>query len=132
ATIYLYGLAPKGFIPNQDTGQLMGSTEGTQDVSFEGMARQQQQVSAILQADPNIDAHYSSVGGGGNQSTSVNNGRLFIRLKPRDERRLTPEQVIEGLRPKMNAVPGMRTYLQNPPLVRIGGQVSRALYQYTL
>jgi HAE1 family hydrophobic/amphiphilic exporter-1 len=110
----------------------MGSTEGTQDVSFDAMARQQQQVSEILMEDPDIDAHYSSVGGGGNQSTSVNNGRLFMRLKPREERTSSPEQIIERLRPKLAAVPGLRTYLQNPPLVRIGGQISRALYQYTL
>ena len=132
ASVYLYGLVPKGFIPNQDTQQLMGTTEGGQDVSFDAMSRQQQQVSEILMSDPDIDAHYSSVGGGGNQSTSVNTGRLFMRLKPHTERSSTPEQIIERLRPRLNSVPGMRTYLQNPPLVRIGGQISRALYQYTL
>jgi HAE1 family hydrophobic/amphiphilic exporter-1 len=131
ATIYLYGLVPKGFIPNQDTGQLSGYTEAPQEISFEGMVAQQQQVAAILHADPNIDAFSSSVGSGG-MTTSGNTGRLMIRLKPRTERKLTPEQVIEGLRPKLNAIPGIRTYLQNPPLVRIGGQVSRSLYQYTL
>jgi hydrophobic/amphiphilic exporter-1 (mainly G- bacteria), HAE1 family len=132
ASVYLYGLVPKGFIPNQDTGQLMGTTEGSQDVSFDAMVRQQQQLSEILMQDPNIDAHYSSIGGGGNQSNSVNSGRMFMRLKPREERNLTPEQVIENLRPKLNAIPGLRTYLQNPPLVRIGGQMSRALFQFTM
>jgi HAE1 family hydrophobic/amphiphilic exporter-1 len=131
ATVYLYGLVPKGFIPNQDTGQLTGYTEAPQDISFDGMVKQQRQVAAILQSDPSIDAFSSTVGGGGG-TTSGNTGRLFIRLKPRKERPLTPEQVIESLRPKLNALPGIRTYLQNPPLVRIGGQISRSLYQYTL
>jgi HAE1 family hydrophobic/amphiphilic exporter-1 len=131
-TVYLYGLVPKGFIPNQDTGQLSGFTEAPQDVSFEAMSRLQQQVAAVLAEDPSVAAFSSSVGGGGGGSTGLNTGRLFIRLADREHRKLTPEQVIEGLRPKLNAIPGIRTYLQNPPLVRIGGQISRSLYQYTL
>jgi len=132
-TVYLYGLVPKGFIPNQDTGQIQGSTEAPQDISFDAMVRLQQQVAAIVSANPNIEAFSSSVGGGGGGGVGgANAGRIFARLKSRVERHLTPEQVIEELRPKLNAVPGMRTYLQNPPLVRIGGQVSRSLYQYTL
>jgi HAE1 family hydrophobic/amphiphilic exporter-1 len=132
ATVYFYGKVPKGFIPNQDTGQIQGSTEAPQDISFDAMVERQQQVAAILRQDPNIDAFSSSVGGGGGGPSGGNAGRVFARLKPREERKLTPEQVIDGLRPKLNAIPGMRTYLQNPPLVRIGGQVSRSLYQYTL
>ena len=134
ATVYLYGLVPKGFIPNQDTGQIQGSTEAPQDISFDAMVQRQQQVAAILRANPNIEAFSSSVGGsgGGGGVGGANAGRIFARLKSRDQRKLTPEQVIEQLRPKLNEVPGMRSYLQNPPLVRIGGQVSRSLYQYTL
>ncbi len=131
ATIFLFGMVPKGFIPDQDTDQLSGYTEAPQDVSFDGMAAQQAKVAAVLSADPNIDAFSSNIGTGG-PTTSGNTGRVFIRLKPRTERRLTPEQVIESLRPRLNAIPGIRTYLQNPPLVRIGGQISRSLYQYTL
>jgi hydrophobic/amphiphilic exporter-1 (mainly G- bacteria), HAE1 family len=131
ATVYLYGVVPKGFIPNQDTGQLTGYTEAPQDISFDGMVQQQQKVADVLRADPNIDAFSSNLGSGGS-TTSGNTGRLFIRLKPRAQRQATPEQVIEGLRPKLNGIAGIRTYLQNPPLVRIGGQVSRSLYQYTL
>jgi HAE1 family hydrophobic/amphiphilic exporter-1 len=131
ATIYLYGFVPKGFIPNQDTDQLSGSTEAPQDISFEGMVEQQQRVAAILAADPNIEAYTSSVGpGGGNQGS--NTGRLMIHLKSRRERKLTPEQVIEELRPKLDAIAGMRTYLSNPPLVSIGGRMARSLYQYTM
>ena len=130
-TVYLYGMVPKGFIPSQDTGQLSGSTEAPQDISFDGMVQRQAEAAAVIQADPDIDAFVSSVGMGGG-STSGNQGRLFMRLKPRSVRRSTPEQIIDRLRPKLDAIPGMRTYLQNPPLVRIGGFVSRSLYQYTL
>jgi HAE1 family hydrophobic/amphiphilic exporter-1 len=134
ATIYLYGLVPKGFIPNQDTGQIQGSTEAPQDISFDAMVQRQQQVADIIAKDPGVDAFSSSVGGGGGGGGvgGGNAGRIFARLKPVKERGLTPEQIIERLRPKLNAIPGIRTYLQNPPLVRIGGQVSRSLYQYTL
>ena len=131
ATIYLYGLVPKGFIPNQDTGQIQGSTEAPQDISFDAMVQRQQEVADVIRKDPDVDAFSSSVGGGGG-ATGGNAGRVFVRLKPREVRQTTPEQVIERLRPKLNAIPGIRTYLQNPPLVRIGGQVSRSLYQYTL
>src|SRR5450759_5019623 len=132
ATIYLYGLVPKGFIPNQDTGQIQGSTEAPQDISFDAMVQRQQEVADVIRKDPDVDAVSSSVGGGGGGVSGGNAGRVFLRLKPREERQATPEQVIERLRPKLNAIPGIRTYLQNPPLVRIGGQVSRSLYQYTL
>jgi HAE1 family hydrophobic/amphiphilic exporter-1 len=132
-TVYLYRLVPRGFIPNQDTGQISGSTEAPQDVSFEAMVARQQQVAAVLAEDPDIDAFSSSAGGGGGGGVGGGNaGRVFARLKPREARIATPEQIIERLRPRLNAIPGIRTYLQNPPLVRIGGQVSRSLYQYTL
>jgi hydrophobic/amphiphilic exporter-1 (mainly G- bacteria), HAE1 family len=134
ATVYLYGLVPKGFIPNQDTGQLQGSTEAPQDISFDAMVKAQQLVADIIAKDPGVEAISSSVGGGGGGGgvNSTNAGRVFMRLKPREARQATPEEVIERLRPKLNAIPGIRSYLQNPPLVRIGGQVSRSLYQYTL
>ncbi len=125
ATFYLYGFVPKGFIPSQDTGILSGTTEAPQDISFDAMGQLQKKVSDVLLAHPGIDAITSSIG-------SDNAGRLNIRLKPRDARRMTPEQIIESLRPKLNRIPGMRTYLQNPPLIRIGGMRTRSLYQYTL
>ena len=130
ATVYLATLVPKGFIPSQDIRQLQGSTEARQDISFNAMARLQQQTAAAVANDPNIDEFISFVGTG-NQQASVNQGRFFIRLKPRTERKLTPEQVVEGLRPKLDVIPGMRTYLTNPPLVRIGNN-ARSLYQFTL
>ena len=131
ATVYLYGLVPKGFIPNQDIGQLTGSTEAPQGISFDAMARQTQQVRAVLASDPNIEGFTANIGGGGGIS-SLNSGNLFIRLKPREDRNVTPEQIMDELRPRLNAIPGIKTYLANPPLIRIGGMTSRSNYQYTL
>jgi HAE1 family hydrophobic/amphiphilic exporter-1 len=125
ATIYLYDFVPRGFIPSQDQGLLSGSTEGPQDISFDGMVHLQQKVNAVLRSSPDIDAFMSRVSGG-------NAGFFMVRLKPRGLRFATPEQVIESLRPKFNALPSIRTYMQNPPLIRIGGMMTRSLYQYTL
>ena len=135
ATIYLYGLLPKGFIPNQDTGQLNGTVEMPQEASFDAMVKSQLQVAKIVEEDPNIAGFFSSVsaaGGGPGMGGAGNSGQLQIRLNSRPPRKLTPEQIIEELRPKLSAIPGVRTYLQNPPMIRIGGQQSRSVYQYTL
>src|SRR5436190_1343325 len=98
---------------------------------FVSMYRLQQQTASAVAGDPNIDAFISFMGTG-NQQASVNQGRFFIRLKHRSERKLSPEQIIQELRPKLDAVAGMRTYLTNPPLIRVGGNNSRSLYQFTL
>ena len=134
ATIYLATLVPKGFIPSQDTRQLQGNTEARQDVSYDAMITLQEQAAAVVAADPNVDAFMSwmGAGGAGGPQQVINQGRFFMRLTPRADRKLTPEQIIEELRPKLDAVPGMRTYLSNPPMVRIGGYQSRGLYQFTL
>ena len=132
-TVYLYRLVPTGFIPNQDTGQLSGTTEASQDISFQAMMLRQQEVAKVVASDPGIEAFMSTTGGGGPGGGGGNQGRFTIRLKPRQQRPDgTPEQIIERLRPKLNAIPGIRTYLQNPPLIRIGGFQSRSLYQFTL
>jgi HAE1 family hydrophobic/amphiphilic exporter-1 len=130
ATVYLYRIVPQGFIPSQDTGQLSGSTEAAQDISYDAMVQRQLQVNALVAADPDVAAYAASAGGG--RGGGGNSGQLTIRLKPRNQRRSTPEQIIERLRPKLDAVPGVRSYLQNPPIIRIGGMMSRAVYQYTL
>jgi HAE1 family hydrophobic/amphiphilic exporter-1 len=134
ATVYLYRIMPTGFIPSQDTGQISGTTEFAQDASFSQMQRLQQQVAAIVSQDTeNIEAFASRTNSGGAyQQGSGNSGQLQIRLRPRSERTKTPEQIIEELRPKLNVIPGVRVFLQNPPLIRIGGFQSRSLYQYTL
>jgi HAE1 family hydrophobic/amphiphilic exporter-1 len=91
------------------------------------MVRHQQQIAAILQKDPNIDGFMSSVGGGGG-GTSTNQGRVVLRLKPKSQRKLTADQLARQLTPKLNAVPGMRVFLQNPPPVRIGARNAKSQY----
>ncbi|MGH7852725.1 MAG: efflux RND transporter permease subunit, partial [Candidatus Binatia bacterium] len=131
ATIYMFGLVPKGFIPSEDTGQILINTEAAQGVAVEQMVKNQQQLAAIVLKDPNVESFFSSVGVGGAALTG-NTGRIFIKLKPRSERKLSAEEVIRALRPKLTQVPGIRVSLQNPPVIRVGGRLSRSLYQFTL
>jgi HAE1 family hydrophobic/amphiphilic exporter-1 len=127
ATVWTFKHIPLGFIPSQDTGQLTSTTEGAQGTGFESMVAHQQAVAAIVRADPNVRSFTSMVGLGG-----TNTGRLNIDLKPRDERKLSADQVLEELRPKLATVPGIRVFLQNPPVINIGGRQARAQYQFTL
>jgi HAE1 family hydrophobic/amphiphilic exporter-1 len=131
ATAYLYVLVPKGFIPDQDTGQIRGTTQLPQDASFDAMVSAQKQAAAVVGADPNVEGFFSAVNASGNNN-GANSGRLFMHLKPRSERKLTPQQVMDELRPKLDKIPGIRAFLQNPPLINIGGQQSRSPYQFTL
>ena len=131
ATALLFVVVPKDFLPSGDTGQLIVFTEGAQDTSFAAMVRHQRQVAEILAKDPNVAAFMSSVGAGGPRPTA-NTGTMFIHLKPAGEHRLDPDQIIQELRPKLSVVPGIKVYLQNPPPIRIGGQITSAQYQYTL
>jgi len=130
-TFALWSWIPKGFIPSEDTGQLSGTTEAAEGTSFEAMVRLQQQVAAILQKDENVESFMSSVGAGG-RGGSGNQGRLVLRLKPRGQRRLSADQVARTLGPKLNAIPGMRVFLQNPPPVRIGSRFAKSQYQFSL
>ncbi len=127
---WLFVGIPKGFIPNEDTGQIFAFTEAAQDISFDGMREKQQAVAAILRKDPYVEQFMSSIGAGG-VNIVPNTGRIFMRLKPRSERPPV-EQVIAELRPKLAVVPGINVYPQNLPTIRIGGQLTKALYQYTL
>ncbi|HET7600254.1 MAG TPA: multidrug efflux RND transporter permease subunit [Gemmatimonadales bacterium] len=131
ATLWLAAAAPKGFLPNEDQGQLVGTTEAAEGTSFDAMVQLQARVAAIVQQDPNIAGFMSSVGARGPNAT-VSQGRLFIRLKPMDERRLSADEVARELGPKLNQVPGMRVYLQNLPVINIGGRLSKSLYQFSL
>jgi HAE1 family hydrophobic/amphiphilic exporter-1 len=131
ATVHFYGLVPKGFIPSEDIGQILINTEAAQGVSFEQMVRNQQQLAAIVAKDPNVESYFSSVGVGGVGLTG-NTGRIFIKLKPREQRKLNADELIREMRPKLTRVPGIRVSLQNPPVIRVGGRLSRSLYQFTL
>ncbi|MBD2412351.1 acriflavine resistance protein B [Nostoc calcicola FACHB-389] len=131
ATIYLFIVVPKGFVPNADVGQITATTQASEDISFDEMVKHQQAVAAIAYRDPNIDSINSSVGAGG-PNASANSGRLLIELKPRHERHLSADEIVEELRPKLSTVPGIKVFLQNPPAINIGGQQTKAQYQFTL
>ena len=130
-TVALARLVPKGFIPSEDQEQLRGTTETAEGTSYDAMVKHQQAAAAIVQDDPNVDGFMSAVGGGGRLST-VNQGRLFIHLKPRGEREMSADEVARSLSRKLSAVPGMRTFISNPPVLNIGGRSSNSEYQYTL
>jgi hydrophobe/amphiphile efflux-1 (HAE1) family protein len=131
ATIMLYRAVPKGFFPQQDTGIIMGTTDAAQDISFIAMKELQQKVARIVLADPAVATMASFIGSGVASST-VNNGRMFITLKPRDERDATADQVINRLRKKLVGVIGINLFLQASQDIRVGGRMSRAQFQYAL
>ncbi len=126
ATVVLYKLVPSGFIPTEDTGQIQGTTETLEGSSFENMRDHQLAVADIVARDPNVVHFMSTVGGG-----SANQGRLSIRLKPRNQRPPASE-VARELNAKLNSVPGITTYLQIPPSIRVGGRTTKTQYQFTL
>jgi HAE1 family hydrophobic/amphiphilic exporter-1 len=127
----LFHVMPTGFLPSDDIGQIFAITEAQQGISYEAMAEHQQAVARIIGADPNVEAYMSTIGASGPNATA-NSGRVFARLKPRSERALSADQVIEELRPKLAQVPGIRAFVQNPPPIRIGGTLTKSLYQFTL
>ena len=129
-TGYLFAIIPKGFIPNEDTGQIFAFTEASQDISFEAMKEKQRAVADIVRKDPYVEQFMSFIGVSGSSSV-LNNGRIFMRLKPADQRP-SAEKVIEQLRPKFATIPGIRVYPQVLPTIRIGGNLTKAVYQYTL
>ncbi|MCX7155980.1 MAG: efflux RND transporter permease subunit [Rhodocyclales bacterium] len=131
ATVLIFGAVPKDFLPSGDTGQIIASTEGPQDISFPAMMQRQRAVADILSKDPAVRTLGSFVGASGPRPTS-NTGTLVLNLKPHDERKEGPDEIIARLRPKLAAVPGIRVFMQNPPPIRIGGQVTNAQFQYTL
>ncbi|RPH50265.1 MAG: efflux RND transporter permease subunit [Desulfobacteraceae bacterium] len=130
-TVFLFAKIPKGFLPSQDTGQISGFTEASQNISFESMVRHQTALHEILEAEPAIDTYMSSVGAGG-PNLAGNSGRFFMRLKPRKERKESADELIQKLRPKLSTVPGIQVFLMNPPAINIGGRMTKGLYQYTV
>ena len=124
-TVYLYIVIPKGLFPQQDTGSLSGFSEAPQDISFPAMKVRQEALLKVLAEDPNIDHFVSFINQG-------NTGNVFVQLKPWGVRKLTADQVINELRPKLARVPGITLFLQNVQDVRLGGRSSRTQYQYTI
>ena len=129
-TAWLFVIIPKGFIPTEDTGQIFAFTEAAQDISFDAMTEKQRAAAAIVMQQPYIDQIMSSIGAS-TINVVPNTGRIFMRLKPRDQRP-PADKIIDDLRPKLATVPGLRVYPQNLPIIRIGGSLTKALYQYTL
>ena len=130
ATGVLFARIPKGFLPSEDAGQLFCFIEAPQDVSFDAMADYQRQVADIIRVDPNVDALMGFIGAT-SFNPSLNVGRIIITLKPRAERK-SADEVLRELRPKLQNVVGVKTFMQNVPAIRIGGQLTKSPYQYVI
>ncbi|WP_298376213.1 multidrug efflux RND transporter permease subunit [uncultured Bradyrhizobium sp.] len=128
-SVYLFVIIPKGFFPQQDNGFLNAVSEMAQDISFADMKRHQEELSRIVRADPAVDSMAEFIGGGG---TALNSGRMYITLKPHEERDADAQQIIARLRPKLEAVEGARLYMQASQDVRLGGRATRTQFEYTL
>ena len=133
ATVWMFVAIPKGFIPDQDTDQMLAITEAGQGTSYYQMVEYQRAIADALRQDPRVESLVSSVGGAAASTLGGPNfGQIIVHLKPRSERREFVNDMIEDLRPKLAGFPGMRVYLQNPPTIQIGGQVTKSLYQFSL
>jgi hydrophobic/amphiphilic exporter-1 (mainly G- bacteria), HAE1 family len=130
ATGVLFSVMSKGFLPADDSGQILVFTEAAQDVSFDAMASMQREVAEIVKQNPSVQAAMSSIGTGG-PSPSLNVGRVFVALTPR-EGRPSADVIVRQLRGPLSRVTGIRAYVQNVPAIRIGGQLTKSTYQYTL
>ena len=128
-SVYLFIIIPKGFFPQQDNGFLTGTSEAAQDISFADMKRHQEELSDIVQADPAVDSIAMFIGGGG---TALNSGRMYVTLKPHDQRDANAQQIIARLRPKLEKVEGARLYMQASQDVRLGGRATRTQFEFTL
>jgi HAE1 family hydrophobic/amphiphilic exporter-1 len=129
-TLFLLGIMPKGFLPSEDTGSIFTFTEAAQGISFDAMVREQKALAAIVGQNPYVKNFFSSVGASG-PNVAGNTGRVFIRLIPRNQRPGV-DDIIEQLRPQLSTVPGIRAFMQNLPPIRIGGMLTKSLYQLTL
>ncbi|HKO58464.1 MAG TPA: efflux RND transporter permease subunit [Thermoanaerobaculia bacterium] len=127
ATVWLFTAVKKGFIPDEDQNELRISLEAAQGISFPELVRHQMQAMAIVAKDPRVAAYFSFAGRGGGTNTGI----ISLRLKPKDQRD-SIDKVMADLRPKLNAIPGLRVSLQNPPPIRLGGRQGNAQYQYTM
>ncbi len=127
-SVYLYVIVPKGFFPQQDTGRLGGAIQADQDISFDALNAKIGQFVSIVRQDPAVDTVVTFGGGGG----SSNTGRMFIVLKPLEERKVSADQVIGRLRRKLAGIPGATLFLQSAQDLQIGGRQSNSQYQFTL
>jgi hydrophobic/amphiphilic exporter-1 (mainly G- bacteria), HAE1 family len=128
-SVYLFVIIPKGFFPQQDTGLITGISEAAQGISFADMTQHQEAIGEIVLKDPAVEHVAMSIGGSGN---AFNTGRMFITLKPRDQRSATADEIIARLRPQLDKVEGARLFLQSAQDVNVGGRTSRTQFQYTM
>jgi HAE1 family hydrophobic/amphiphilic exporter-1 len=131
ATVYLFLKIPKGFLPSEDSGLVVGFTQAQQGISIDAMRKHQQAVVAIVAHDPNIQSTFS-LAGAGFAGFAGNSGIFFVHLVPHPKRRLSTDEVIAELRPKLFSVPGIMAFMQNPPPIQIGGRLTKSPYQFTL
>jgi HAE1 family hydrophobic/amphiphilic exporter-1 len=131
ATGFLFLKIPKGFLPTEDAGLVFGFTEGAQGIGFPAMKAHQQEVAAVVRSHPDVANILSSCGPRGNISVG-NSGIVLAQLKPRSQRKRSADEIIADLRPKLAKITGIRTFLQVPPPIRLGGSLSKSQYQYTL
>jgi multidrug efflux pump len=127
-SVYLFKQVPKGFFPQQDTGRVFGTVLAAEDISFDAMKEKMKEYVGIGMADPNVENMIGFCGG----TTAMNQGRMYMTLKPLGRRKLTADQVIAELFRKFSVVPGATLYMQAQQDLSIGGRVSQAQYQYTL
>src|SRR5204863_180404 len=133
STGVLFVIVPKGFIPDQDSSQIFVITEAAEGTAYGKLEEYQHQVAQIIRADPSVAGLVSTIGGSASMTLGGPNlGQIVVTLKPRNERTQSVEQIIEKLRREVDQVVGMWAYLQNPPTIRIGSQVSKSLYQYSM
>jgi HAE1 family hydrophobic/amphiphilic exporter-1 len=126
-TAWLFVTIPKGFFPEEDIGQISVTTEASEDISFDAMQVKQRQVEEIIRNDPNVASVASTIGGNNTQ----NSGRMFLNLKPRNDRE-PMTKVLEGLRKKTRAVPGVGVYFRPIQNLQLGGRATKSRYQYIL
>ena len=130
-TGYLYVIIPKGFFPQQDTGMILGIAEAAQDVSYRAMVGRMEAVIDTVLKDPAVASIGAQIGAGGATAT-LNQGRVFIALKPHDQRNVSADQVIARLRDKLSAIEGITLYMQAAQDITVGARLSKTQYQYTL
>jgi HAE1 family hydrophobic/amphiphilic exporter-1 len=130
-TGYLFTVVDKGFIPSEDTSQLLIFTKAAQGISFDSMVRHQKAIADILGKNPAVETYFSSCGAEGSFG-APNSGIVFAHLKPRAERKLSVDQLIDQLRPEISSIPGILAFMQNPPIIQMTAQFTNALYQMTL
>ncbi|HKG60603.1 MAG TPA: multidrug efflux RND transporter permease subunit, partial [Pyrinomonadaceae bacterium] len=128
--VYLLSIVPKGFFPQQDTGRITGGIQGAQDSSFNAMKQRMTRFVKIIQSDPAVASVMAFTGSGG--GTTTNTGRVFISLKPLEERQVSADQIINRLRHQLATVPGASLFLQSAQDLRVGGRSGNAQYQYTM